>query len=168
MIYSWIDDVKLKVTCYMKFFLMEVWGIGQLYMEFYILLDLQELNLSGEELSWNVTWKLSNCTGIEGCISVGTWNGMIPLWDFNSKALALCTSLRSTLVWRLFKYLQKKSKRTCWLCAIASYIIHSLSQSNLWPLNWVKLQLQLSSKVKCVVKKAYKQSGRDLGDQSDY
>ena len=39
--------------------------MGQLYMEFYRLLDLQELNLSGEELSWNVTWKLSNCTGIE-------------------------------------------------------------------------------------------------------
>ena len=26
----------------------------------------------------------------------------------------------------------------------------------------------VSSKVKCVVKKAYKQSGRDQGDQSDY
>ena len=49
----------------MNFFLMKAWGIGQLYMEFYRLLDLQELNLSGEELSWNVTWKLSNCTGIE-------------------------------------------------------------------------------------------------------
>ena len=56
-------------------------------MEFYRLMDLQELNLSGEELSWNVTWKLSNCTGIEWMHQRRNMNGMIPLWDFNSKAL---------------------------------------------------------------------------------
>ena len=48
------------MTCYvliMNFSLMELRGIGQLCTEFYRLLDLLELNLNGEEMSQNVTWK---------------------------------------------------------------------------------------------------------------
>ena len=41
--YGWIDGVKLKMTCYVLIILMKFWGIGQLCVEFYRLLDLLEL-----------------------------------------------------------------------------------------------------------------------------
>ena len=56
-------------------------------MELYRLLDLLELNLSGEELNWNVTPVVSSCTGIEWMHQHMNMNGMIPFWTFNSKAL---------------------------------------------------------------------------------
>jgi len=42
-------------------------------MEFYRLLDLLELNLSGEEFSWNVTWKWAIVQELNGCIGIGIW-----------------------------------------------------------------------------------------------
>ena len=73
--YGWIDSVKLKMMCYVlvNFFLIELWGIGQLYTEFYRLLDLLEMSLSGEELSRNVTWEWVIVKELNRCISVGIW-----------------------------------------------------------------------------------------------
>jgi len=104
--YGWIDGVKLKMTFYvlgMNFFLMELWGIGQLHTEFYTLLDLLELNLSGEELSWNVTWKWVIVQELNWCIGVG-----IHVWMewFHSgisipyPCLRLVSSIPEVQVWR--------------------------------------------------------------------
>jgi len=42
-------------------------------MEFYRLLDLLELNLSGEELSRNMTWNWVFVQELNGCIGIGVW-----------------------------------------------------------------------------------------------
>ena len=64
---------------------MELWGIGQIYMEFYGPLDLLELNLSDEELSRNVTWKWVIAQELNGCIGMEyEWNDSTLEFQFQS------------------------------------------------------------------------------------